>query len=75
MKDKVPACFQKNVPATAGVLNLGSPILRMSINSPLGDLGESVDCLKLFAELFMYVYVSIFLRKEVPSFHQISQSI
>lgn len=40
------------------------------MNSPPGELGEFVDCLK-FAELCMKVYTSIFLRKEVPSFHQI----
>lgn len=44
-----------------------SAILRTSINSPLGELGESVDYLKLFAELCMNVYTSIFLKKEVPS--------
>lgn len=39
----------------------------------LQSLGHpwGVDCLKLFTELCMYVYTGIFLRKEVPSFHQI----
>lgn len=48
-----------------------SAILRTSITSPLGELGESVDYQKLFAELCMNVYTSIFLKKEVPSYHQI----
>lgn len=41
------------------------------MNSPLGELGEFVDCLKLFAESCINMYTSIFLSKEVPSFHQI----
>lgn len=45
------------------------------MNSPLGKLGEFVNCLKLFAELCMKVYTSIFLRKEVPSFHQILKRV
>lgn len=31
--------------------------------------------MKLSAELLTYVNMSIFLRKEVPTFHQISQRI
>lgn len=40
------------------------------MNGPLGNLGDSVDCLKLLSGLCTYVYLSIFLGKEVPGFYQ-----
>lgn len=52
LKDKVPACPQKNVPSTAGVLNLGSTILRMSLTSPLGILEESVKMPEVVCRTF-----------------------
>lgn len=70
-KTESPPVLRKMYPPQQVFLNLVFAIFPTSMNSPLEDLGESTNCLKLFSELCMNVYMSIFLRKEVTIFHQI----